>query len=106
MIRRPPRSTLFPYTTLFRSIFGVQGEAASLLRGAVEAGYPETRTRFFASSEEAPQFLPDFGTPGDLLLVKGSRGVPMERILERLKSGHPPAPPLAAARAAGAAPKG
>src|SRR5438132_3316571 len=23
MIRRPPRSTLFPYTTLFRSIFGV-----------------------------------------------------------------------------------
>src|SRR5256885_2902646 len=24
MIRRPPRSTLFPYTTLFRSIWGVQ----------------------------------------------------------------------------------
>src|SRR5687768_17805189 len=23
MIRRPPRSTLFPYTTLFRSAFGV-----------------------------------------------------------------------------------
>src|SRR5260221_6742696 len=23
MIRRPPRSTLFPYTTLFRSIFGI-----------------------------------------------------------------------------------
>src|SRR5256884_9568880 len=22
MIRRPPRSTLFPYTTLFRSVFG------------------------------------------------------------------------------------
>src|SRR2546430_11502826 len=28
MIRRPPRSTLFPYTTLFRSVLGVadQGE--------------------------------------------------------------------------------
>src|SRR5256885_12288159 len=25
MIRRPPRSTLFPYTTLFRSAFGVRG---------------------------------------------------------------------------------
>src|SRR5258708_29863750 len=25
MIRRPPRSTLFPYTTLFRSWFGVRG---------------------------------------------------------------------------------
>src|SRR5690625_5144334 len=25
MIRRPPRSTLFPYTTLFRSVFDVKG---------------------------------------------------------------------------------
>src|SRR2546422_1114204 len=25
MIRRPPRSTLFPYTTLFRSIAGLTG---------------------------------------------------------------------------------
>src|SRR5688572_32491029 len=24
MIRRPPRSTLFPYTTLFRSLLGIQ----------------------------------------------------------------------------------
>src|SRR6476620_11932354 len=28
MIRRPPRSTLFPYTTLFRSIRAVAGRAA------------------------------------------------------------------------------
>src|SRR3712207_9560780 len=26
MIRRPPRSTLFPYTTLFRSVIWVRGE--------------------------------------------------------------------------------
>src|SRR5256885_2474395 len=26
MIRRPPRSTLFPYTTLFRSVFDAVGE--------------------------------------------------------------------------------
>src|SRR3712207_9531686 len=26
MIRRPPRSTLFPYTTLFRSIYGIRPE--------------------------------------------------------------------------------
>src|SRR3712207_6995931 len=25
MIRRPPRSTLFPYTTLFRSVVGLEG---------------------------------------------------------------------------------
>src|SRR2546426_10604888 len=28
MIRRPPRSTLFPYTTLFRSIWAAADEAA------------------------------------------------------------------------------
>src|SRR5258708_40029528 len=27
MIRRPPRSTLFPYTTLFRSFLSIGGEA-------------------------------------------------------------------------------
>src|SRR2546430_5968792 len=30
MIRRPPRSTLFPYTTLFRSISGAQLRAQGL----------------------------------------------------------------------------
>src|SRR2546430_13322641 len=32
MIRRPPRSTLFPYTTLFRSLFGKLGGARSAIR--------------------------------------------------------------------------
>src|SRR5260370_20129028 len=27
MIRRPPRSTLFPYTTLFRSYFNISGDS-------------------------------------------------------------------------------
>src|SRR2546429_5010810 len=27
MIRRPPRSTLFPYTTLFRSLTSIKGKA-------------------------------------------------------------------------------
>src|SRR3712207_7721903 len=36
MIRRPPRSTLFPYTTLFRSQVGVEVEAlAGLVVGGV-----------------------------------------------------------------------
>src|SRR3712207_7011194 len=34
MIRRPPRSTLFPYTTLFRSARGAGG-GRSLARGAL-----------------------------------------------------------------------
>src|SRR5579871_7020841 len=40
MIRRPPRSTLFPYTTLFRSVRGGRGErrrAAHRRDGGAEA---------------------------------------------------------------------
>src|SRR5256884_4286895 len=33
MIRRPPRSTLFPYTTLFRSLLGRQGITSRLRIG-------------------------------------------------------------------------
>jgi len=72
-------------------IIGVQGEAANLVRGAIEAGHPESRTRFFASSEEAAPFLADLIAPGDLLLVKGSRGVRMERIVEAVLARHAPA---------------
>src|SRR5438105_12137082 len=32
MIRRPPRSTLFPYTTLFRSVFRTQRHGAAVHR--------------------------------------------------------------------------
>src|SRR5690349_22133675 len=34
LIRRPPRSTLFPYTTLFRSVCGGPGRRADLLHDA------------------------------------------------------------------------
>src|SRR5256885_11527045 len=34
MIRRPPRSTLFPYTTLFRSLDGGMSAATVLVTGA------------------------------------------------------------------------
>src|SRR2546430_10465555 len=32
MIRRPPRSTLFPYTTLFRSLGGCRGFQKAMLK--------------------------------------------------------------------------
>src|SRR5260221_9232621 len=37
MIRRPPRSTLFPYTTLFRSIEDLQLAAALLRESSLSA---------------------------------------------------------------------
>jgi UDP-N-acetylmuramoyl-tripeptide--D-alanyl-D-alanine ligase len=65
-------------------LIGVEGRAAEMLEGAVSAGFDRARTEFFSSSEEAADFLREFFSPGDLLLVKGSRGVKMERIVEKL----------------------
>src|SRR2546430_10850672 len=54
MIRRPPRSTLFPYTTLFRSaLFGPHGELVRipsiLLAGATGALSFYTARRLFGT---------------------------------------------------------
>src|SRR2546429_7791063 len=42
MIRRPPRSTLFPYTTLFRSSFGTILVAAALVGIGSAVFHPES----------------------------------------------------------------
>jgi UDP-N-acetylmuramoyl-tripeptide--D-alanyl-D-alanine ligase len=65
-------------------IIGVQGDAAQFVEGAVAAGFPRAKTKFVSSSAEAAHFLSGFLVPGDLLLVKGSRGVKMERVIEAL----------------------
>src|SRR3712207_8076868 len=41
MIRRPPRSTLFPYTTLFRSALQVGDEVLLGFAGAERRGIPD-----------------------------------------------------------------
>src|SRR4051812_49577492 len=43
MIRRPPRSTLFPYTTLFRSekVFRSSGKSRASAPGGPPGKYPE-----------------------------------------------------------------
>src|SRR5258707_14956307 len=47
MIRRPPRSTLFPYTTLFRSdaACAVRRDHARLIRGARRTRSPAVASR-------------------------------------------------------------
>src|SRR2546429_9738820 len=57
MIRRPPRSTLFPYTTLFRSL------EQTMLREM-------DRTRNYAIQNRMAH---DPGPPGDLLHVRSGR---------------------------------
>src|SRR3712207_9005773 len=45
MIRRPPRSTLFPYTTLFRSL-GDQAHMTAMLQSLKEAGLSSSERNF------------------------------------------------------------
>ena len=70
-------------------VVAVQGDAVQIVNGAAQAGMPSSQAHFFADSSMAAAFLVDFVRPGDLLLVKGSRGVKMERIVEALRAKHP-----------------
>ncbi|MGA8224577.1 MAG: UDP-N-acetylmuramoyl-tripeptide--D-alanyl-D-alanine ligase [Candidatus Acidiferrales bacterium] len=70
-------------------IFGVQGDAAEIVQAAVRAGHANARAQFFENSAEAAKFIAEFITRGDLLLLKGSRGVRMEKILEAIEAKHP-----------------
>ena len=51
-------------------------------------GIRESERQFFENSEEAAKFLASFVAAGDLLLLKGSRGVKMEKILEAMDAQH------------------
>ena len=75
-------------------IIGVEGDASQIVEGAVAAGIPKTQAKLFSSSEEAAGFLSNFVTAGDLLLVKGSRGVKMERIVESLLARYAAGAPI------------
>ena len=66
-------------------IVGVQGEARSVLEGAREAGVDESRLRFAADAEEAGEILASTVRRGDVVLVKGSRGVKLEQVLNALR---------------------
>src|SRR2546425_13313976 len=58
MIRRPPRSTLFPYTTLFRSSLGAESERGTLVQGDLFVWPPiERRRESAAANLQAESYL-------------------------------------------------
>ncbi len=67
-------------------LLGVRGLAGDLIAGARAAGMPEDAAIFFATPQEAAEFLTQAAQAGDLILVKGSRGVKTEVVVERLKT--------------------
>src|SRR3712207_8506410 len=59
MIRRPPRSTLFPYTTLFRSDDGeVRQQFSIAFRARLMGGTPRTSTESRAVEWIEPSRIP------------------------------------------------
>src|SRR5690348_18205056 len=91
MIRRPPRSTLFPYTTLFRS-----GWRADLMDAADQRRSPRVRLsrrgqRYLVLEgglyPEGCDGLRAHGNAGDLLLLAARAG--RDRKSTRLNSSHP-----------------
>src|SRR2546429_390788 len=63
MIRRPPRSTLFPYTTLFRSLPRaalLAGEIAEIAEFFSFGTNDLTQTTMGLSRDDAGRFLPDY----------------------------------------------
>jgi UDP-N-acetylmuramoyl-tripeptide--D-alanyl-D-alanine ligase len=58
--------------------------ARALADAAAGAGIPEGSARYVKTSGEAAALVTTLVRPGDLVLVKGSRGIATERVVERL----------------------
>jgi UDP-N-acetylmuramoyl-tripeptide--D-alanyl-D-alanine ligase len=67
-------------------VVGVRGQAAEFIAGARQAGFPAERTLFLPDAVAATAWLRQTLQPGDLVLIKGSRGVKMETIIEALQA--------------------
>jgi UDP-N-acetylmuramoyl-tripeptide--D-alanyl-D-alanine ligase len=67
-------------------VVGVGTRAQALLDGAREAGFDEASLRHFADANAAGAFLRAFVQSGDLVLIKGSRGVGLDKAVAMLES--------------------
>jgi UDP-N-acetylmuramoyl-tripeptide--D-alanyl-D-alanine ligase len=70
-------------------VLGVQGNAMHLATAACAGGVPSL---YLPNAEAAGLWLSKYLRPGDVVLVKGSRGVHLERAIEALKNQAAPVP--------------
>lgn len=68
-------------------LWGIRGHAREIIAGSEEAGI--RHTRFFESSDEAAAAIIDEVEEGDLILVKGSRGVATDKVVASLRLHFP-----------------
>jgi len=60
--------------------------ARALAEAAVGAGMPRPNVRYYETSDEAAGSATTWARAGDLVLVKGSRGVQTDKVVDRLKA--------------------
>ena len=78
------RAAARSHLDLLIAVGGAPAEA--LAAAAIAAGMPRASVRHFAASEDAADAAASMVRPGDLVLVKGSRGVRTDRVVDRLKA--------------------
>src|SRR5256885_12233056 len=82
MIRRPPRSTLFPYTTLFRSVMTI------IDRAERRDGVDHQQRRVARRVDRAPHFGDQRDAAGRGLVVHHAHRLDLDRKSTRLNSSH------------------
>ncbi|HEY0379379.1 MAG TPA: UDP-N-acetylmuramoyl-tripeptide--D-alanyl-D-alanine ligase [Pyrinomonadaceae bacterium] len=70
-------------------LWGVRGLAQAIVEGAQAAGMSHDAARFFETSEQAAAAICDEVREGDLVLVKGSRGVETDKVVKALRDRFP-----------------
>jgi UDP-N-acetylmuramoyl-tripeptide--D-alanyl-D-alanine ligase len=68
------------------SVIAVQGQATEILEGALEAGMDRWRLKFARDAVQAGDLLARMVKKGDVVLIKGSRGVKLEQVLNTLRA--------------------
>jgi UDP-N-acetylmuramoyl-tripeptide--D-alanyl-D-alanine ligase len=67
-------------------LIGVQGQAKEILEGALESGMDRSRLKFAADAVQAGEVLARTVRKGDVVLLKGSRGVKLEQAINTLRA--------------------
>jgi len=67
-------------------VIGIQGAAREIVGAARESGMSDSQAQFFQDTNAATSFINGALRKGDLVLVKGSRGVHTERIVAGVRS--------------------
>ena len=71
------------------SLWGVRGLAHEMVEGALSAGMSKGQARYFETSEQAGAAICEEARMGDLVLVKGSRGVETDKVVKMLRDRFP-----------------